>query len=128
MLAKVREVSARKEPVVAAIMLAAGSSRRFGADKRLFVADQLPMLQQSLSKPLSFNLPTWLLLKPADKHCLPELLGDWFNHPKLTIAYAEEAEKGMGHSLAYGVSLLSAVDAVLVFLADMPWIKPCTID
>ena len=114
--------------VFAAVMLAAGNSRRFGADKRRYVLGTQPMLQQSLATPLLLNLPTWLVLKPADKNCLPELLADWRTHAGLSVVYAQEAAKGMGHTLAYGVSQLTAVDGVLVFLADMPWIQARTVE
>ena len=39
-----------------------------------------------------------------------------------------DAEKGMGHSLAFGVSQLAPeCEALLVVLADMPWLQVATL-
>ncbi|MEE8059750.1 MAG: nucleotidyltransferase family protein [Pseudomonadales bacterium] len=113
---------------VSAIMLAAGRSQRFGSDKRLFPVASGSMLQQSLSKPLLLNIPTLLLLHPDDHTHLGDLLGDAVDHPQLNIGYADDAEKGMGHSLACAVSSLKDIKAVLIMLADMPWLQVETID
>ena len=134
-------VEAPSPAVIAAVVLAAGNSARFGSDKRRYrVADNndnndgnnydndAPLLQRALAKPLSLAVPTYLVLKPADKQRLPALLADYQHHPALTITYAELAANGMGHSLAHGIAQLPPVDGALIVLADMPWINRRTFE
>lgn len=113
-----------------AIMLAAGRSRRFGADKRLHkIADaDSSLLQQSLAKPLALNLPTLLVLRPDDADFLTDLIGSAIQDSNLSIIYAPEADLGMGHSLAHAFKGVGHYDAALVMLADMPWVEPSTIE
>lgn len=113
---------------IVAVMLAAGSSRRYGADKRRSQVAGRPLLQQSLSIPLSRGLPTLLVLKPEDELSLEELLGPWYGNDRLTLVYAQQAEQGMGHSLAAAVSAAGDYEGLLVMLADMPYLRPRTVD
>ncbi|MEH6909585.1 MAG: nucleotidyltransferase family protein [Oceanicoccus sp.] len=120
------------EPTIVALVLAAGSSRRFGSDKRVFDYYGTPLLQRSLSIPIELGLLTTLVLKSSDEPLVPSLLGDYTGHPLLTIVFAEDALLGMGHSLSAGIcSILESptrIDGTLVFLADMPLLKVKTIE
>lgn len=120
-----------KEPILAALVLAAGSSRRFGSDKRLFNYKGATLLQRSLSIPIELGIGTTLVLKPDDKPLLPSLLGRYSGHALLNIVFAEDALLGMGHSLAAGIcSILQSskrIDGALIFLADMPSLEVNTI-
>ena len=117
---------------IAALVLAAGQSSRFGSDKRLHLLQGQSMLQRALSKPLALKLPTVLTLKPEDKHQLSDLLGIYQQHPLIHICYAEDAEQGMARSLSQGIDRLSQqfphIDGAMVLLADMPWIELATIE
>ncbi|MDM9652319.1 nucleotidyltransferase family protein [Pseudomonas sp. CW003PS] len=106
---------------IAALMLAAGYSRRFGADKRrLVLADGRSLLAASLALPCSMLEDVWLVLRPDE--ALTELELPQGVHIVQNPATAE----GMGHSLAAGAQRLLAeshADAVAIFLADMPSIR-----
>ncbi len=109
-------------PNIAAVVLAAGKSSRFGSDKRRYQLGGIALLQQSLSKPLLNGLQTLLVLKPSDQDIIDELLGPWRDHYLLQLCFAPLAEKGMAHSLAAAASQAKAgdYDGLLVLLADMP--------
>ena len=102
-------------------MLAAGYSRRFGADKRrLQLGDGRSLLSASLALPCSMLEEVWLVLRPDE--ALTELELPQGVHIVQSPATAE----GMGHSLAAGAERLlaeSRADAVAIFLADMPLIR-----
>ena len=112
---------------IGAIVLAAGRSRRFGSDKRQYRLGQQNLLQLSLSKPLALGLPTTLVLRTDDSEQLAALVGDFIYQPNLSIAYAADADAGMGHSLACAARGMTGFDQVLVLLADMPWVTADTI-
>ncbi|VXC60322.1 Molybdenum cofactor cytidylyltransferase [Pseudomonas sp. 8O] len=102
-------------------MLAAGYSRRFGADKRrLQLGDGRSLLAASLELPCSMLEEVWLVLRPDESITalgLPASI-KLVQHP-LTA-------QGMGHSLAAGAERLlveSSAMAVAIFLADMPLIR-----
>lgn len=125
-------MSETTKPAIVALVLAAGSSRRFGSDKRIFDYHGTPLLQRALSIPIELGLLTTLVLKSGDESLVPSLLGYYTDHPLLTIVFAEDALLGMGHSLSAGIcSILDSpthVDGTLVFLADMPLLKVNTIE
>ena len=106
---------------IAALMLAAGYSRRFGADKRrLVLADGRSLLAASLALPCSMLEDVWLVLRPDE--ALTELELPQGVH----IVQNPATAQGMGHSLAAGAERLlaeSRADAVAIFLADMPSIR-----
>jgi molybdenum cofactor cytidylyltransferase len=106
---------------VAALMLAAGYSRRFGADKRrLVLADGRSLLAASLALPCSMVEEVWLVLRPDEAPAALDLpLG-------VRVVQNPTTAQGMGHSLAAGAERLlaeSRADAVAIFLADMPSIR-----
>ena len=111
-------------PEVFALVLAAGRSRRFAGDKRQAL---LPcgrtLLTASLENAQSAFGKTAVVLRPDDQ---ADALGIASN---VTIIRSENAELGMGHSLASAVAAVmdSSADAVAIVLADMPWIQPQTL-
>jgi len=106
---------------IGCIVLAAGHSRRFGADKR---QARLPggrtLLDHTLSSIPSSFLDRILVLHPGDE----ALAQDYSEHWQIVIA--DKAELGMGHSLAATIALASDWDGAVIALADMPWISPGT--
>ncbi|GLK90463.1 nucleotidyltransferase family protein [Pseudomonas turukhanskensis] len=109
---------------VVGLMLAAGRSRRFGADKRqIELAPGASLLVTSLDVARACLAELWLVLRLDDK---PQALGV---PAGVEVVFSAGAEQGMGHSLADGMVALSAqssADAVAILLGDMPWIAPAT--
>lgn len=104
----------------AAVVLAAGSSQRFGTDKRLASIDGQPMAVKALQPYLSVLESVYVTLRPSDplRLVLP---------PEVQVIEAPGARLGMGHSLAAAAAKLTEVRWVLIGLADMPWITEDTI-
>ncbi|WP_278618814.1 nucleotidyltransferase family protein [Ectopseudomonas oleovorans] len=106
---------------VAALMLAAGYSRRFGADKRrATLADGRSLLAASLALPCSMLEEVWLVLRPD------ESITELGLPANIKLVQHPLTAQGMGHSLAAGAERLlaeSRADAVAIFLADMPAIR-----
>lgn len=102
-------------------MLAAGYSRRFGADKRrATMADGRSLLAASLTLPCSMLEEVWLVLRPDEAPAGLDLPTD------VRVVQNPASAQGMGHSLAAGAERLLAesnTDAVAIFLADMPSIQ-----
>lgn len=104
----------------AAVILAAGSSQRFGADKRMVALEGQPMILHALEPYINQLQSVYVVLKPDDpvETVLP---------PTIQIIEAPDAYLGMGHSLAAAAHHLPDLKWFLVGLADMPWIRTDTI-
>lgn len=104
----------------AAIVLAAGSSQRFGTDKRLADLDGRPMILKTLEPYLSHLQSVYVVLRLGDpiRAVLPS---------DIQIIEAQDAHLGMGHSLAAAANRVPDLKWFLVGLADMPWIRTDTI-
>ena len=109
--------------MIQAILLAAGTSRRFGADKRLHpLVDGTPMALAA-ARHLAEALPGALaVIGEADK-----LLADLLTAAGLAVTCCPKAHRGMGASLAWGVAQRPEADGWLIALADMPFIRPATL-
>jgi molybdenum cofactor cytidylyltransferase len=107
---------------IAGILLAAGSSRRFGANKLLEpLPDGTPVAAASLRNLRAAVTPVIAVLRPGDE-AIRRLLGD-----DAQVTVCERADEGMGVSLAHGVRAASDAAGWIVALADMPFIRPETI-
>lgn len=104
----------------AAVLLAAGSSKRFGADKRLANLNGQPMVVKAIQPYLAHIKSVYVVLRPNDpvRTVLPSTI---------EVIEARDANLGMGHSLAAAANQLSQLGWFLVGLADMPWIRRETI-
>ena len=105
------------------ILLAAGFSRRFGANKLLQpLSDGVPMALAA-ARCLRAALPEVLaVVNPGDPALARLLDEDGF-----PITVCSRAEDGMGASLAWAVRHASQASAWVVALADMPFIRSETI-
>ena len=108
-----------------ALILAAGSARRFGTDKRLAqLTNGCGVLEQALgsARQAFDNLCVVIAKGDCIRRQLPEALvqaADWVVN--------ERSHLGMGSSLARGIACCTGWDYAFVLLADMPWIKPQTL-
>ena len=108
---------------VVGVLLAAGSSRRFGSNKLLApLADGTPLAVAAASRLIAAVPETIAVVRPGDTALAALLAGKG-----LQIVECADAVCGMGHSLAAGIAAASTADAWLVALADMPSIKTSTI-
>ena len=124
------------------LLLAAGFSRRFGADKRLQI---LPSRSNSKATPVGLAcLENWLracgpshgldhlyvVTRPDDDFA--KLLTSYLQDPQrlsqapCSLLSAQSAHLGMGHSLASAVSQMPP-GALVIGLADMPYVTSTTI-
>lgn len=107
---------------VGILALAAGSARRFGADKRLArLASGQTVLSAFLAQAGASGLPILLCLAEQDTGLAMEI-----ESTRVTCLLCRRAREGMGATLAEGVGGIPDWDGVLVALADMPWISPDT--
>ena len=105
------------------ILLAAGFSRRFGANKLLQpLADGIPMVLVAAHH-LRAAVPNVLaIVNPGDPTLARLLDEDGF-----PVTVCPRAEDGMGASLAWAVRQTPQASAWIVALADMPFIRSETI-
>jgi len=122
--------------MIGAIILAAGSSQRFGDDKR---KSRLPngdtLLEATIHKATSCLSEVLVVLR-ADDHAFADTLANTFannlatrhdNH-NINFYLAPDSAQGMAHSLANGISQAQDWEAALVMLGDMPFVEANTIE
>lgn len=115
-------------PRINAILLAAGSSLRFGSDKRFYPVDGVPMLQNTLAALVDAVHSVTVVLKQSDREVLPQLLGEFSSDQRVLPLLLDHPEAGIGSNLARAVAHLPAECAgVLVMLADMPYVQSQTV-
>jgi len=109
---------------VAAILLAAGSASRFGSDKLLHALPHgVPIAIQS-ARHLKKEVERVLAVMRPGSDELEKL----FKKENIETIVCKRADEGMGASLACAVRAAGAADAYLIALADMPFIRPTSIE
>jgi len=108
---------------IVGILLAAGAGRRFGSEKLLHPLASGGLMGMEAARNLITAIPGSLaVIRPGDQD-----LADRFAALGLRVVENPEAVRGMGLSLAAGVTAAADAAGWLVALADMPWIRPQTI-
>lgn len=109
---------------VAAILLAAGSATRFGSDKLLHLLPHgVPIAVQSARHLRAVFEARILAVVRPDATALSGLL----QAEGCDVVVCERASEGMGASLACAVQAAPLSGAWVMALADMPFIRPSTI-
>lgn len=109
--------------MVGAVVLAAGLSRRMGANKLLLDLGGAPVVRRTVETVLAAGLQVVVMLGNADDAISP-VVGDL----PVTLRRAERHAQGMGATLADAARDLPADwDGALVMLGDMPSVDPGTI-
>ena len=105
------------------ILLAAGQSQRFGSNKLLHpVVENTPMLMVSAKK-LANVLPASIVVINKQLESFSEKLQEL----GLQVVINEQAEQGMGSSIACGVKYSKDAAGWLIVLADMPYLQEKTL-
>jgi len=108
-----------------AVLLAAGFSRRFGADKRRHRLDDGATLLAASARLYGDAFDRLVVvLRPEDDEAAREV-GAACGSAR--IVRCPDAHLGMGHSLACGARQALDWDYLFVALADMPWVRPATL-
>ena len=108
---------------VKALVLAAGSSKRFGGRKLIA---KLPggetVLRRTLNR-IKVALPNVTVISSIELYGSISLSD---SHSEIEIEIFADSLKGMGASLSHGIKLSQKSNACLVCLADMPFIQTST--
>lgn len=105
----------------AVVLLASGLSRRFGSkDKLLADLNGKPLVDYAAGELSQLDALTRIAVCPHDKRELGERL-----HDKYVIAVNKKPKRGLGHSIAVGVSVAMQFkpDAVVLAMGDMPFVE-----
>jgi len=109
--------------LIGAVLLAAGSGRRFGGDKLLAqLADGTPIAVATTAV-LVATLPHVVAVVRPDAAILTAVLRE----RGADVVLCPHADEGMGTSLAWGVAAASGWTGWIVALADMPFVQPATV-
>ena len=107
---------------IAALVLAAGASRRFGSDKRRHRIGGQPMLAKTLALYRHVLDEVGVVIRPGEP-VIDALAREAACHP----IEAADAAQGLSRSLAAGVAAMRHADGLLVGLADMPFLHTNTL-
>lgn len=111
---------------VAAIILAAGASRRFGCGNKLTAELAGTPIVRRVLRSAETSKATPIHLVVAPEH---QALCNAAGHGRWRSVIATDADDGMAASLKAGIaSLPPETSAAIVLLADMPWLAAAHID
>lgn len=103
----------------AAIVLAAGSARRFGGGKLLATYRGAPLLHGALAAARAAPVSSIVVVTGADAAAVEACVRAF--DPALAIVHAADHAEGMAASLRAGIAALpDEAEAAFVFLGDMP--------
>lgn len=111
-------------PAVAAVVLAAGASRRFGATKQLAEVDGRPLVLHAVDVAQTAGLDPVLVVVGHDAERVRRVLPT-----SVTVVDNPAHAQGQSASLRAGVAAATATDAsaLVVLLADQPGIDPAVV-
>lgn len=108
---------------VVGILLAAGSATRFGSDKLLHPLPDGQPIAVASARNLIAAVPRVIAVVRPDAHALEYAL----RAAGAEVTVCERAAEGMGVTLAHAVRAAGEAAGWVVALADMPFIRPATI-
>ncbi len=109
--------------MITGILVAAGNSTRFGANKLQHRLDSGAGVAEQAARQLIAAVPSSLaVIKPGDTQ-----LRALFEQLGLGVVECAHSVHGMAASIACGVKTNSSAEGWVIALADMPWIQAATI-
>ena len=116
-------VMAHPDKPAMAILLAAGAGSRFGGGKLLHpLEDGVAIVAHAARNLIAAGLEVTAVVRPGD---FP--VYEMLEQEGCSVTICPDAARGMGVSLAHGVTTTRDAGGWIVALADMPRIKPDTI-
>jgi molybdenum cofactor cytidylyltransferase len=117
-----------RPPRIGAVLLAAGASRRFGvADKLMAPLAGKPLLRWAAEAVAGSSLAPIVVVTGPDPAPVAAALAGL---PELRFVANPDAERGMGTSVAAGITALAGepLDGAAIVPGDMPLLSPALID
>lgn len=115
----------RDDARVAGVVLAAGTSSRFGeANKLLATVDGRPLVDHVVGSLLAAGLPDVVVVVGHEGDAVREALS---GRPVRTVTNPDYAD-GQATSLRRGVGAVEDADGALFALGDMPGVSPATVE
>lgn len=106
---------------VGAILLAAGNSTRFGANKLLHRIDGKSMAERCMEKCLAVSFAERVIVTQYDEvEVTAGRLG-------MDAVRNRQPDLGISHSIALGIKALNDMDAWMFLVCDQPWLKADTV-
>ena len=117
----------QRAPRIAALVLAAGMSRRMGPTNKLLTAvEGVPMVIRAVDASLSSKAGPVIVVTGHEAERVKETLG---RKRKVTIVHNLDYAQGLSTSLARGLAAVPAeCDGVLICLGDMPRVRAAHLD
>ena len=115
-------------PNIAILILAAGASQRMGEQHKLLLEiEGIPLVRRAVNAALASNARSVTLITGK---CREEISAHFDPPPaRLNLLHNPDYATGMASSLTLGIRHLPAdVDAVVVMLADMPYVNAAHLD
>lgn len=111
---------------VTGVILAAGSSRRFGNNDKLTAEHEgTPIILKTLRALIASRCNGVIVVVAPDNRPVMDLLND----QPVTGVINHKADQGLGSSIAAGISSLPPdTNGALILPGDMPWMTPAFID
>ena len=117
-----KDEGVQRAPRIAAVVLAAGMSRRMGPTNKLLTAvEGAPMVVRAVDASLSSKAGPVIVVTGHESERVTEILG---RKRKITIVHNPDYAQGLSTSLARGLAAVpSECDGALICLGDMPRVR-----
>ena len=111
-----------------ALIIAAGFSRRFGSDKRIYkLGHDEPLLIATLRPYRRVFANVAVVVRSSDSE-ICRLVADRLGRSAPIVVPTDQAHLGMAASIADGVRALAAWDYLFLGLGDMPYVRAETLE
>ena len=121
-----------REARVAGILLAAGTSTRYGGENKLLEdVDGEPMVRRAAETLLDAGLDPVVVVLGHEVERVRAVLSGLGDYSDADLDFVEnpDYDEGQSASVRVGVSALpDGVDAAVFALGDMPWVRPATVE